>query len=211
LSLRNNKQKAQIFCFEDDLYPFYFFQYLYPFINQDVKRVSSFIVTVLLLLAFGISGLLYVFYDAAQYIDKAEAQKSITADAQIQVIRLSLKEFSSLKETDEIWAGGKLYDISSYTIENDSVEIRVYHDEKEESLINCIAASFEPFSSCTSENNCHHFAKHHIHPPADAKILATPYCINFRSIGNTRQVISRFLEYPSFIYTAIIKPPPRMC
>jgi len=104
----------------------YFYTTFMHSLFSAVKKASHFIIGFLLLLSFGISGLLYVLYDVAQYIDKREAQEHITAREHLQVIKLSLRDFRASADTREIRVGGRLYDISSYIIGNDSVTMLVF-------------------------------------------------------------------------------------
>jgi len=176
-----------------------------------LKKLSSFIVAVLLLLSFGISGLLYVVYDVAQFYDKMEAEINIGSKEHLQVIKLPLKEFKGKDQIKEVWAGGRLYDVSSYTIVKDTAIILAFHDEDEEGLVNSITESFDPYNSYVYDNSTNHIYKHHIHPPVDNNILVAPYSINFMEKNNPGLLLARFIEYSPHLYSAIVKPPPRLC
>jgi hypothetical protein len=174
-----------------------------------LKKVSSFAATLLLLLCFGFSGLLYVVYDAAMLYDKMEADGNISLNEHLQKIKIPLKQFDK-KNTKEVWAQGKLYDVSSYVIIKDTVVLLAFHDEDEESLLSVIKDSFEPYNSSVS--GCiNHIAQHHIHPPLDNKILVGRLSISIVKVG--WQVLPRpgFLPHYLQVCASVSTPPPRRC
>jgi len=161
-------------------------------------------------LALAISGGLYLFYDVARYIDKQEAQEHISSNQEISVIRMSLNDFKRNDGTKEVWANGKLYDISSYSIRNDTVTINVYHDEQEESLVNDISTGFQPSSSCAASDNFQHISRHQMRPSTDAKILIAPLSIVLAKSTDPQLFQLPVNDYTSVPYASVIKPPPRI-
>ena len=172
-----------------------------------MKKPLHRFITVLLLLSFSISGLLYVFYDVALFDLKVEAGNNIAAHEHLQTIKIPAREFNNRK--DEVWHGGRLYDVSSYTVVNDTVFVTVLHDDREEALVKNIADSFEPNEKCTSDNGVH-IVKHRTHTPGDGKVLITPYRMEIVTRNNDACL---FLSQSTTIHTeadpAILKPPPR--
>jgi hypothetical protein len=165
--------------------------------------------TILIMLSIGISGLLYLFYDAAQVHFKMEAREEIGNKDHLQTIRLSLKDFNDLKENDEVWDNGKLYDIGNVVITGDSAIVSVLHDEKEEGLIKNIADSFEPNDKYSSDNLVH-VCKHRIHMPGDGKVLVEKYTLEAFAVAiDSQPGTSVNKAYVSSVCHSVIKPPPR--
>ena len=173
-----------------------------------MKKPLHLIMTFFIMLSIGISGSLYLFFDVAQLHFKMEAHEEIAVKDHLQTIKLSLKDFSSQKENDEIWVNGKLYDISSFVVVNDSVIFSVLHDEQEEGLVKNIADSFEPNDKYSSDNIVH-VCKHRIHPPGDGKVLVGRYTIGFIEPAQGSHLFSPLNEHCFSPSTAVIKPPPR--
>jgi len=138
------------------------------------------IVSLTLLLCFGIGSTVYVFLGIEQLELKKEAKNNISEEKQLTEIRLSLKEWQENGNNDEIWYGGELYDLNSHTILGDSVALIVFHDEHEESLIKTIADSFEPEKKMSREDLIH-LTKHRIHLWPDNKILPSTLALKFES------------------------------
>ncbi len=164
--------------------------------------------SILLILCFGTSALLYLFFNIAQLQDKKQAQKEIKSQERLEIIKLSLTEFRQLNGADELWHNGALYDISSYSVHEDFVLVTVFHDCSEESLVHSIAESFEPNEKIASDNLLH-LTRHHIHPPTDGKILSSH---NFSCISCSITLNACAVEYFSPFYPlqlfSILKPPP---
>ena len=172
------------------------------------KQLHRFI-TLFLILSFAISALMYLFFDVAQFRLKIKAQQNISANRRLQIVKTSLTEFNKSNEHDELWINGKLYDVSSYVIINDSVSVTVFHDEQEETLVSVIADSFEPNDKYSSDNIVH-VCKHRIHARGDGKVLVSRYRVEVVKHLDIKPPISNFTEYSPRLSFAVIKPPPRV-
>lgn len=164
--------------------------------------------TLLLLISFSISALLYLFFDVAQLQFKMEAKRDIAVKNKLQTIRLSIGEFNKNKEKDEVWINGKLYDISSYVIIDDEVLVSVLHDEWEEGLVKSIVDSFEPNDRYVNDNFTH-LGKHRIHMPDDGKVLVTRYAIKIVLPLDISMACFSTVDYAPQLIASVIKPPPR--
>ncbi len=172
-----------------------------------MKKIIHKALNILLILCFGFSALLYLYYDIAQFRDKKQAQHELKSREKLEVIQLSLEEFKQLNGADELWQNGELYDISNFTIKDGFVSVTVFHDCNEESLIHSIAESFEPNDRITADNLVH-MTRHHIHPPTDGKILSY---YNFEFLGCETTAVPTFYYLHSsysFQLASILKPPP---
>lgn len=160
-----------------------------------------------LLLCFGISTLMYFFFNAAQMHFKIEAGESMLLKSNLEIIKLPLNEFRNNKTDDEVWANGRLYDISSYTVENDTVYISVFHDKDEETLVKGMAASFDQNDQNTSDN-LSHLGKHSLPNPNDGKILFIPFSLNNVIAGKCHHLLPFYTEDIISVSSSVIKPPP---
>ena len=159
------------------------------------------------MLALGISAMMYFFFGITQFHDKILAHETIAAQKGLNTIKIPLKDFNTQAKNDEVWYGGQLYDISSYSIEHDSVSVVIFHDEQEEGLIKNIAAGFDPYDKYISDN-VEHIIKHRIQVPDDSKILVAPYFLKLASVVTTSHTLPYFINYLSPVYPTILKPPP---
>lgn len=171
--------------------------------NKPIHRILA----LLPMLALGISAMMYFFFEIAQFQDKITAHETILAQKGLSTIKMPLKDFNTQAQNDEVWYGGQLYDISSYSIEHDSVCVVIFHDEQEESLIKGIAAGFDPYDKYISDK-VEHIVKHRIQVPDDSKILVTPYSLKLAAVINTIHTLPYFINYFSPVYPTILKPPP---
>ena len=178
-------------------------------IPLSLKKLLHRLFSVLLILAFGVSGACYFFFDAMQAKDKIEARERISAKDKLDIITIPLKDFKALEGANEIWYGGELYDVAGYTIENGIAYVTVYHDKDETGLVKGVAESFE--SSDRSNNSSGpHIEKHKIHYPNDGKILAACNELRRFTAPAADHHEPRFLSVSLQVYSAIIKPPPRL-
>ena len=159
------------------------------------------------MLALCISAMMYFFYGIAQLQYKIKAQENIATQKGLNTIKIPLKDFNTQTSNDEVWYGGQLYDISSYSIEHDSVCVVIFHDEQEESLIKNIVAGFDPYDKYISDN-VEHIVKHRIQVPDDSKILVAPYSLKLAAITNTGHTLPYLINHFSPVYSTILKPPP---
>jgi hypothetical protein len=173
-----------------------------------LKRKLPFAVTLMLLISFGISALLYLFFDVAQLQFKLEAKEHITSKSGLQTVRLSVNEFNKNKEKDELWLDGKLYDISSYAIISDYVLVTVFHDEREEGLVKSIVDSFEPNDRLANDHTVH-LSKHRIHMPESGKVLVARYTIKAALLSGDYLSTLRVSEFIPQLFASVIKPPPK--
>lgn len=174
-----------------------------------MKKPIFRVITVLLLLCFSISALLYLFFDVAQYSYKLAAERNISNKEYLYTIKIPAKELKDIKDDKEVWVGGKLYDVSSYVIINDTAIVSVFHDEDEEGVIKNIVSSFEPDDKYCSDNIVH-ISKHKIHVPDYGKILVAPYTISFSEAKKNHYPATCITGNPPRVSIAIIKPPPRL-
>ena len=159
--------------------------------------------------ALAISAMMYFFYGIAQFRYKMAAHENIAAQKELNTIKISLKDFNARAGNDEIWYAGKLYDISSYTIEGDYATIVIFHDQQEESLVKNIINNFEPYDKYISDNTPH-IVKHRIHPPDDNKILVSTQTLLSARHTKAQYSLSYFIKYTTPVYSSVIKPPPDM-
>ena len=164
--------------------------------------------SILLILCFGTSALLYLFFDIAQLQDKNQAQQEIKSQERLEIIKLSLTEFRQLNGADELWHNGALYDISGYSVQEGFVLVTVFHDCNEESLVQTLAESFEPNGRFAADNIIH-ITRHHIHPPTDGKILNSHnFSCTGRSTSHKAITVVYFSPFYPLQLFSILKPPP---
>jgi len=175
----------------------------------SLKKFLHRVLTILLILAFSISGTLYFFFDAMQFRDKLAAQEQISSGKKLEVIRIPLKDFKIQDSDNEIWYGGQLYDVASYTVENDFACVVVYRDTEETELVQTIAQSFESVGKYTPANGSH-ILKHKIHSPNDGKILVTPLSLTPFTALQLQHTKLHTLPHSLQVHSAVIKPPPRL-
>ena len=174
-----------------------------------MKKFLHRLLSILLILTFGISGTLYFFFDAVQFRDKLAAREHISSQDKLDVITIPLKDFKIQERDGEIWYGGQLYDVASYSIEGDVACVSVYLDSEEGGLVKNIVASFEPNDKPASDFGTH-IAKHKIHYPNDGKVLVSTFALTRLLATKTYHPESRFLSASIQVCYAVIKPPPRM-
>ena len=165
--------------------------------------------TVILMLAFGISGMMYFIMDGAQLHYKVAAGDRISQKTNLDIIKMPLKDLKAQAGANELWHDGKLYDISSYVVVGDTAFVSVFHDGDEESLVKNIVASFETGNEFCPDNG-QHISKHKLHVPNDGKILAAQYSTSHLVVADEISLVPYFLYYGSVTYTTVIKPPPRI-
>lgn len=164
-------------------------------------------ISVLLIFGLGCSALMYVSFGVRQIEYKEEAQQNIKSNTHLPVLQLSLEEFRKNRQDDELWMNGKLYDISGYTISNETVTVTVLHDEQEESLVKSMVSSFEPNDTYITDKIVH-AGKHKIHPPSDQKILSARYSLAFTDVAPLHEAIPYYvMSCASPVFEAVIKPP----
>ncbi len=178
-------------------------------IPLSLKKRLHRLFSVLLILVFGVSGASYFFFDAMQTKDKIEARERISAKDKLDIIRIPLKDFKGLEGANEIWYGGELYDVAGYSIENDIACVTVYHDKDETGLVKGLAERFES-SDRSNIRSGPHIEKHKIHYPNDGKILVTTHVLRHFTAPGTYHNEPRFLSVSLQVYSAVIKPPPRL-
>lgn len=162
------------------------------------------VVAAMLALCLGCSTLAYFVFDIAQFEAKSEAQQNIKARTGLSVLQVPLKEFDG--NSDEIWYNGRLYDVGSYAVQNDTVYLSVFHDNAEESLVQNISSSFER-NSCTPGNQ--RLTKHPVHFTDDGKILAERYTVAGVSAENSCNPVTHFCRYIPSAFTSVDLQPPR--
>ena len=172
-----------------------------------MKRSLQLAFTFGLMLSVSVSALLYFFYGMEQLQFKSEARQEIRVADRLQTIKVPVEEFDQ-KNTDEVWVGGRLYDVNSYVIIDDTAFITVLHDEQEESLVKNIVESFEPNDKCTSDNTTH-VTRHRIRLPDGGKILVAPYTITFLCTAPVDHPTPCSSEQSSRTSSGVIKPPPK--
>lgn len=165
------------------------------------------IVTIVLMLAIGIGVLSSVLLDIAKIRCEFSAKSSLASKADLHLLTIPVKDFKQRADKDEVWDHGNLYDISSYIVIDDNACVWVYHDQKEERIVNIIIGNNEQFDQNTS-NNVRHISQYHS-PMPDSKILVRPYVINFVRTASNEHFTASTFEYSSAEYSSVIKPPPR--
>ena len=161
------------------------------------------------MLALGVSAMIYFFFGIAQFQYKITARENIAKQKELSVIKIPVNEFKKQANNDEVWYGGKLYDISSYTIENNIAYVVIFHDEQEESLMKSIADNFELYDKYVSDNAVH-IVKHKVHIPDDnkIKISTTALALICDATEKTSESLPYFIKYSSPLYGNVLKPPP---
>ena len=161
------------------------------------------------LVPLGASAMIYFFFGIAQFQYKIIAEHIIAEQRGVTSIKIPLSDFKKQSDNKEIWYGGKLYDVSRYSIENDSVCLAIFHDEQEESLIKRIADNFEP-SDSYAPNDGVHIVKHRIHIPDDVKIKPTATILHLYLTVTYKKgdLLPYFIQYSSGAHASILKPPP---
>ena len=156
--------------------------------------------------------MVYFFFGIAQFQYKITARKNIAAQKELSVIKIPLNQFKKQANNNEVWYGGKLYDISSYTIQGNTAFVVIFHDEQEESLIKSIADNFEPYDKYVSDNTVH-IVKHKVRIPDDNKIKvsATPLELICDVSEKKNAPLPYFIKYSSPLYGNVLKPPPDLC
>lgn len=161
------------------------------------------------MLSFGVSVMLYLFFSVAQVQFKIEAHNEIAASQHLQTIKLSLSEFNNARGKDELWLNGRLYDVHSYVVVNDSVFVSVFHDEDEESIVKIIADSFEPNDKSINDGTVH-LSRCRVHLPSDGKALPERYFVRFVPGLVTSRSSSVVQEHFIHLSFSVIKPPPKV-
>ena len=82
------------------------------------------------MLSIGIGAMSSFFFDMEQLGCEVTARRNIAAKEDLQLIKIPLKDFTQRAENDEVWAQGRLYDVSSNIIINDSACVWVFHDQQ---------------------------------------------------------------------------------
>ena len=176
-----------------------------------MKKIICRAATIVLILCFSISALLYFFFDAAQFRDKVLAHNRFSATKDIQTIKIPLKDIKEIAGKDEVWYEGRLYDIGSYTINNDTVRFSVLHDNEEEGLVNTLISSIDPNDRYLPDN-APHIVKHCSHIPNDGKVLSSRFSMDPVAFFTTTPMQSCVLSmYASLQQPGVIKPPPQAC
>lgn len=159
--------------------------------------------------ALGLSAMIYFFFGIAQFQYKVVAKKNLVCGEGLSTIRIPLSDFKKQSGNNEVWYGGKLYDVSSYSIEKDSASVVIFHDEQEESLIKSIADNFEPNDKYAPGDGVH-IVKHRIHIPDDIKIKPTITALHlgFSASSKTEDPLPYFIQYSATAHASILKPPP---
>ena len=160
------------------------------------------------MMCFGLSALLYLFFDMAQLDFKETAKARMEQGTHLQTITIPLSEFNDNKH-QELWFGGKLYDVHSYVIVNNTVVISVFQDDDEAQLVKNIVDSFNPNDTYNSSDNLSHIIKHHIHNTGGAKILVSPWRIGCPASASSHFSGISNSPYAVTVYFDVIKPPPR--
>ena len=132
--------------------------------------------------------MLYFFFDAAQLHFKMEAGESVLVKSNLEIIKLPIAEFRNNKTGDEVWVNGRLYDIGSYTVANDTACISVFHDNNEEALVKGMAASFDINDQNTTDNSSH-LTKHRLCNPDDGKVLVAPFSMHTVIAGKNQYLL----------------------
>ncbi len=161
-----------------------------------------------MLLCACIGVLSFSFLDVEQYICKVESLIHIAAHEEITTIKIPATEFAQYKNKSEIRVAGKLYDVSSYSENGDTVSVQVWYDDHEEKIQQKITALFEPSPQYYRHNTENHFLKYKPFVP-DGKILNTCYSLTFfESAIETQTVACCNQPVLSVSPTDVIKPPP---
>jgi hypothetical protein len=134
------------------------------------------------MLCFGVSALFYFFFDAAQVAVKTEAAERVASGRQLEVISMSLADFNAGKTDDEVWIGGSLYDISSYSVSGNEVQVTVFHDKGEEVLVKSVVSAFDQNDQ---PGTTHQIGKRHAVTFNDGKILIRPFSLSFVPFQNS--------------------------
>jgi lipopolysaccharide export LptBFGC system permease protein LptF len=185
---------------------FLFFLYIFASFMK-LKKVLQRAVTVVLMLGFGISAFVYLFFDAAQFRVKEQARTEMSAGEHLETIKLSLNEFSQYRDNDEIWVNGRLYDISSYKVVNDQVFISVFHDNNEEGLVKVLSEQFDN-SGAYATGNSEHVSKHITHAFDDGKILANSFSLDVIFVMDAVHPPAPHEGNLAQQACSVIKPPP---
>ncbi len=156
---------------------------------------------------FGISTLFYFFFDAQQVHFKLEAGQNIRSNTSLEIIKLPVNEFLKTNSGDELWVNGKLYDIKSYSVENGTASVTVYHDNNEEGLVKNLAESFTQDDKYTTDNSVH-INKHRLHAPDDGKVLVAPYVFAYVSIEKVQLLFPPAEDACLLFVSGVVKPPP---
>ena len=161
----------------------------------------------MLMLILCVGAMSYFVFDAMQAGDKIAANEFVREKDKLAVIEIPLKDFEAQKHNREVWYGGRLYDVSSYSVSGDVAYVTVYHDTDEEVLVKNMAESIEGTDKYLPAGS--HIAKHKIHTPNDGKILVGHQPIVWVGICEVKHHELRYLPESLQVCSAVIKPPPR--
>lgn len=161
------------------------------------------------MLCLGASALFYFCFDALQVDIREKAHEELHTASHLEVLHMSLEEFKITRSGDELWVDGKLYDVSHFEIDGDFVSVTVFHDSKEEQLVEHFAEDIEG-SEHISACNVIHISRLRVHPPDDQKIIFRhPYTHSF--IPEVQPVFNLYV-HPVLTRTLfpVLNPPPEV-
>jgi hypothetical protein len=174
-----------------------------------LRSPFSYIICVILLLSLSLSSLFYYAYlDIAQVAAKANTHFCFSGKHSLETVTISLKEFKNIKE-DEIWLHGDLYDIVSYKISGDHVQLNLYHDSKEESIISQIADHFKTETDDVANDNYKHICSKHNQAPNQYKCLFHLPSVHIVSAAFAAINPRPIFHYIPYNFFSVLSPPPR--
>ena len=138
---------------------------------------------------------------------QAHATLSEKKDAALEKIKIPIASFD--KHKGEVWFQGRLYDIASYHVVNDTVVISVLHDEKEEALVSIINDYFSSPNDSYCSYNGHHISARHSFNPNDVKCLSEGINIPYGVYASALPATGDLIEYPVAMSQTIDSPPPK--
>ena len=169
------------------------------------KSIPTFLVFSLLILGFSIISLAYVLFDASLWGAKANAYEHVSGRTELITITIPLNGFN---KGGEIWYHGKLYDVGSFEVVNDSVVATVYHDNDEEQLVALLSACIEPNGGCINDGQVH-LCKYRIYIPNSDKVLHPTQVACPAHTGMPAHTFMTWNEAAESYYRPVFAPPPK--
>ena len=173
-----------------------------------MKKALHRITALLLLLCISAGVQSYLHFDIGQLICKLTSGERNPTE--LCAVKLPVKAFSGLAQETEITVNGRLYDVNSYVVVNDTAIVWCWRDTDEENLVAGIVSVFEHTSQFTARDTTNnHFSKYRVYVP-DGKILNQPIYLHSYVLTTTQKCsYSRTHAVIKHRSTKVIKPPPQ--
>jgi hypothetical protein len=162
------------------------------------------------MLIFGVNILFYyLYFSISEVKDKIEAHIALLEGERKDDLQLLTIPKADFRQDDEIWYEGQMYDVSSYTIVGDSVQLQVWHDVKEESLVAYYSARMNEGKDFLS-GNATHLSKIHKTYQVDYKFFQNSRIEPWHKSIILSYIVFNDMYYKSYFITVLVPPPESM-